>query len=137
MLMLAGEIVAAEPSRLNEQISAFAESYNAGDWKKLGMIHASDAISIPPNLPPAEGRNDIVKLWLSFKTANIRDLSFLGTRIVQSGNIAHQIGTYSMTAYLENDQSKVTGHFLAVWSLNSQDGQWLLTRFSWNVTPEP
>ena len=71
---------AADTAALEHGIAAFDSAMNAGDVDALAALYTADAVSIPPDAPPAEGSDAIRKLWTDFLAQ--------GSPVHQTGNFA-------------------------------------------------
>ncbi len=80
-------------------------------------FYADDGAFLPPGAPIAEGRQAIAAAWGRFyKLANF-ELTFAPTRITiaQSGDVAFEVGTYSLA--FDGDQGRVQdkGKYVVAW----------------------
>jgi len=67
----------------------------------------------------------------------LKDVVLETVEIEASGDLAYQIGLFSVKVPVENDQTiTATGTFLEVWKREA-DGVWRLHRDTWNDTPPP
>jgi len=108
---------AAEEAAIRELDGQWVAVVEAKDAAATAEFYADDGAFLPPGAPIAEGRPAIAAAWGGFyKLANF-ELTFAPTRITiaQSGDVAFEVGTYSLA--FDGDQGRVRdkGKYVVAW----------------------
>ena len=75
----------------------FNRAVNAGDAAGMTEMYADDAVLMAPNMPAFKGRDAIGRFWSGF-VASGKVVGSVGTDdVVQSGDLATEIGHYEFT----------------------------------------
>jgi len=96
----------------------FAQAFNRGDWGAVTAIYANDAVSLMPNADAMRGSAAIRQNFNKMQGTNA-NLTITPDRVVQSGDIAYETGTYSTAMTGMNDRGK----YLTVWR-RQPNGDW-------------
>lgn len=115
----------------------FASAFNAGDFDTLATFYTDDAVVMPPNEEIARGPVAIRKSFAGLGTMKAR-LTVRTERVVQSGDMAYEYGTYDMTL-TPPGQSQMAdrGKFVTVWR-KMPDGEWRIAADIFNTSlPAP
>ncbi len=109
----------------------WARHWNAKQLEKVVEIYAEDAVYLPPHHDAVHGRQAIREYLKGPLDHGATDLRFEVTYIKQSGDLAYDVGRYSMTVP-QSDGSKRPdrGKYLAVW--RREKGSWKLVADSWS-----
>ncbi len=109
----------------------WAKHWNAKQLDKVVEIYAEDAVYLPPHHDAVHGREAIREYLKGPLDHGASDLKFEVTYIKQSGDLAYDVGRYSMTVP-QSDGSKRAdrGKYLAVW--RREKGAWKLVADSWS-----
>jgi ketosteroid isomerase-like protein len=135
-------------SQANEGIKAKVEKLNSiytkgileGNSEKIVSLFAADAISMPSYQPMQEGiaairkaEEDNIKGGWKASAFEIKSL-----KIISSGNLVTDIGTYKVTFTLPGLQKPVDDHgkYLSVWE-KQHDGSLKLKVNTWNSDLDP
>jgi uncharacterized protein (TIGR02246 family) len=110
---------------------AWAKHWNAKQLDKVVEIYSEDAVYLPPHHAAVHGR-DAIRDYLRGPLANgATNLKFEVTYIKQSGDLAYDVGRYSMTVPQADGSNKADrGKYLAVW--RREKGTWKLVADSWS-----
>ena len=129
----------AEPT-LNQDMNAiihktgddWARYWNSRQPEKLAQLYADDAVYLPPHHPAVHGR-DAIREYLSRPIHHgYTDLKFEVTYIKQTGDLAFDVGTYTMKVPTEGGgQRPDKGKYLTVWR-KRQGGDWHIVADSWS-----
>jgi len=131
------------PASLSERDQAALRSFVVRDsgivmsrnWDALAAGYSVDAVRMPPNQPPVEGR-DAIRRWLE-QLPPITSFSFRLVDLQGAGAVAFMRGSYSITAAppgvapISDD-----GKILAVFR-KQPDGSWLRVADAWNSDLPP
>jgi len=105
----------------------FAETYNAGEKKKIGY-YADDAVSYAQNKKPLVGRDAIVEYLMADINSNNRTnkISFLTNEVFPSvdGNQVVEIGSYTV---VDSTNTAInTGNYMVLFE--KRDGKYVSVR---------
>jgi uncharacterized protein (TIGR02246 family) len=107
-------------------VGRYVAASNRGDVETLTSLYAEDAVLLPPDHAPIEGRKAIEEFWRQGTDQGLRVTTL---RLEVAGDIGYLIGRYNLpaTAKEEADSGKY------VMCLKRQrDGAWKLTADIWN-----
>ncbi|HEY7634434.1 MAG TPA: SgcJ/EcaC family oxidoreductase [Gemmatimonadales bacterium] len=118
-----------EPSArqaIQAAVGRYVRASNLGDVETLTSLYADDAVLLPPDHAPVEGRKAIEEFW---RQGTDQGLKVTTLRLEVAGDVGYLIGQYNLpaTAKEEADSGKY------VMCLKRQrDGAWKLTADIWN-----
>lgn len=103
--------------------SRFAEAFNRSDWNAVTSFYADDAVTLMPNADMTRG-SAAIRQGFNAMSGMSPNLRITTDRVVQSGDLAYETGTYQMTmtpsgGTTTNDRGK----YLTVWRRQA-DGTW-------------
>lgn len=101
----------------------FAEAFSRSDWNTVGAFYADDAVMLMPN---ADAMRGAAAIRQSFNMMNgmSPNLRLSTDRVVQSGDLAYQTGTYQMTMTAAGGSAQSDrGKYLTVWR-RQPNGDW-------------
>ncbi len=120
--------------RIGEQ---WAQHWNARQLARLMEAYAADAVYMPPHHAAVHGRQAIEDYLRGPMQHGVTDLTYDVTYIRHSGDLAYDVGRYSMTVP-QKDSSKRQdkGKYLTVWKRQA-DGSWKIVAdtFSSDLPP--
>ncbi len=119
-----------------EQVNAhFVEAYKDGDAATIASLYSDTAKMLPPDATEVAGHEAIQALWQSWIDGGLKDLTLEAMEVELSGDLAYEIGQFSLQAPAENNAMvTATGNYLVVWKRGA-DGNWRLHVDTWNDTP--
>src|SRR5208282_4360555 len=108
----------------------FVTSFNTGNYDQVAALFAPDGAFMAPNHDPAYGPKAIERMLRQFGEAGYGDLRFETTRVESSGDLAMEIGRYSV-AVRQPDGTIVAdrGKYVKAWR---RLGAWLLVADCWS-----
>jgi len=108
----------------------FVTSFNTGNYDQVAALFAPDGAFMAPNHDPAHGPKAIERMLRQFGEAGYEDLRFETTRVESSGDLAMEIGRYSV-AVRQPDGTIVAdrGKYVKAWR---RLGAWLLVADCWS-----
>jgi ketosteroid isomerase-like protein len=115
----------------------FAQAFSRGDWNSVSGYYTDDAVMMAPNADTARGPAAIGQAFGSFQAMK-PSLSLTADRVVQSGDLAYEYGTYRMqltppNGAMMNDRGK----YLTVWR-RMPNGDWKIAADIFNTSmPAP
>jgi ketosteroid isomerase-like protein len=90
---------------------------------------------LPPDATEVAGREAIQGLWQGWLDDGLKDLTLEAIEVEASGDLAYEIGSFSMQAPAKNNtMMTATGNYVVVWKRGA-DGNWRLHVDTWNDAP--
>jgi uncharacterized protein (TIGR02246 family) len=140
--LLAGLLLISAPTQAEDVRAAieagnakFMADYAAGDTKALALAYTEDAVMLPPDATRVAGQTAIEALWKGWIDAGLRNLTLKATEVESSGDLAYEIGEFTLQEPVESGNFKTaTGNYVVVWK-RGKDGAWRLKVDTWNDTP--
>ncbi len=109
----------------------WARHWNAGDLNELAAAYAQDAVYLPPHHKAVHGREAIRQYLRGPLVHGVTNLAFQVTYIKQSGPVAWDVGTYTMSVPApDGTRHEDRGKYLSVWKRLGR--KWLLAADSWS-----
>jgi ketosteroid isomerase-like protein len=117
---------------VEQAADAYVAAMNAADWGRVARSFSEDAVRIPPNEDPHQGR-PAIESWLG----GIEELSsyeLVRDRIDGADGMAYVRGRYAITLRPVGAPAPVSdeGDFLEIWRLGP-DGAWSIVEAMWNT----
>jgi uncharacterized protein (TIGR02246 family) len=136
MLGLTAPAAADDVRAAIEQVnSQFVEAFKAGDAATIASLYTDDAKMLPPDATEIAGHNAIQNLWQSWMDDGLKDLTLEAMEVESSGDLAYEIGQFSLQAPAENNTMVTAGgNYVVVWQ-RGDDGNWRLHVDTWNDAP--
>jgi uncharacterized protein (TIGR02246 family) len=102
----------------------FSAAATAGNLDGMMATYADDAVLMPPNFPAFRGRDAIRQFWGGFLAAGKIDATIEADRVIQSGDLASEIGHYSLKITPKGGGAPIedNGKFMLTWQ--RRGGQW-------------
>ena len=94
----------AEPA-IRRMAAEFAEAANNGNVDGMMAIYASDAVLLPPGAPEMRGRAAIKQFWSGLLAAKPHVVLHT-TDVIQSGDMATEVGRYELTVGGKTENGK-------------------------------
>ena len=118
--------------QVNAQVMA---AFKAGDAAAIASHYTETAKMLPPDATEVAGREAIQDLWQGWLDDGLKDLTLEAIEVEASGDLAYEIGSFSMQAPAENNTMiTATGNYVVVWKRGA-DGNWRLHVDTWNDAP--
>jgi uncharacterized protein (TIGR02246 family) len=117
---------AADLAGIRAADSSFLAAANAGDVDAVVAVYASDAVLLPPNLPPQRGRTAIRSFWGGWLKAYTLKFEVGSDTVEGRGDLAYNVGHYRYTAVPKdkaNPGMADEGKFVEILK-KQQDGSW-------------
>jgi uncharacterized protein (TIGR02246 family) len=104
--------------------AGFSAASRSGNVDGMMSIYADDAVLMPPNFPSFRGRDAIRQFWSGFLGQGQIDATVAPDRVIQSGDLAVEIGHYNLKVTPKGGGAPVedNGKFTLTWQ--RRDGQW-------------
>ena len=114
----------------------YMAAFNGKDAAKVAALYAEDATISPPNEPAAHGRKN-VQAWAQKNfDQGANNLVLTPTESAISGNIAYEVGTYSI-GISPAGQKPITDKGKYVIVLKQTGGRWLIAHDIYNSDLPP
>ncbi len=130
--------VAGPPrSHIETALATFAAAFNDGDGASVAALYTEDAVLLPPGGARVDGRDAVQAFWQGAIDGGIGGLTLEAIEVESSGNLAYEVGAFSLQAPGENGASvTVSGKYIVVWKWTGAHN-WQLHRDIWNMDPAP
>jgi ketosteroid isomerase-like protein len=108
----------------------FCMAFNTGNYDQMAALFSAEGILMAPNRGMVEGNKAIEQAGRKLSEAGFEDLRFDTLRVTHSGDIAVEIGRYSLRLRRTNGTMIADrGKYVHTWK---RLGAWLLTAQCWN-----
>lgn len=108
----------------------FCMNFNTGNYDQVGTLFSSDAVFMAPHHEPSVGPKAIERKLREFGETGYQDLRLETTRVDYSGDMAMEVGRYSVVVFSENGGSAADrGKYLKVWR---RLGAWRIVADCWS-----
>jgi uncharacterized protein (TIGR02246 family) len=105
-------------------------AFNTGNYDQWAALFASDGQLMPPHREPALGTRAIERAMRELGESGYQDLRFETGRVDHSGDIAVEIGRYTVAVQQANGTTVAErGKYLRGWR---RLGAWLIIADCWN-----
>ncbi len=130
--------VAGPPrSHLETALASFAAAFNGGDGASVAALYTEDAALLPPDGARMDGRDAIQAFWRGAIDGGIGGLALEAIEVESNGNLAYEVGAFSLQAPGENGASvTVSGKYIVVWKMTGSHN-WQLHRDILIMDPAP
>ncbi len=122
------DAVEVHVSRIGEQ---WARHWNAGQLDKLIQAYAPDAVYMPPHHAAVHGRDAIYEYLKNPMKHGVGELTYEVTFIKHSGDLAYDVGRYTMSLPHGNGKRQDRGKYLTVWRRQA-NGDWQIAADMWS-----
>jgi uncharacterized protein (TIGR02246 family) len=111
-------------SQVRDLTQDFATSFNTGNYDQAASLFASDGALMAPLFEGAYGQRAIEHLLRQMGEAGYSNLRMETTRVDHSGDMAMELGRFSVSMPKQNERSVVQrGKYVRVWR---RLGAWLI-----------
>jgi len=107
-------------------VHRYVAASNSGDAEALMNLYAEDAVLLPPDHEPIQGREAIGEFW---RQGTDQGLEVTTLRLDTDGKIGYLIGRYRLPA---TDQDPADSGKYVMCLRRQRDGSWKLTADIWN-----
>lgn len=108
----------------------FSMNFNTGNYDQVANLFSSDAVFMAPHHESSVGPKAIERKLREFGEAGYQDLHLETTRVDSSGDMAMEMGRYSVSIVHENGASLTDhGKYLSVWR---RLGAWRIVADCWS-----
>jgi uncharacterized protein (TIGR02246 family) len=121
----------ASRSAIEATVDRYVAASNEGDADALTALYADDAVLLPPDHEPIQGREAIGEFW-SEGTDTGLEVSTL--RLEVDGDVAYLVGRYHLPP---TDQEEADSGQYVLCLKRQRNGAWKLTADIWNGSGGP
>jgi uncharacterized protein (TIGR02246 family) len=108
----------------------FSMNFNTGNYDQVAGLFASDGIFMAPHNESIVGPKPIERKLREFGESGYQDLRLETIRVDSSGDMAMEIGRYSVSVVSENSSTKADrGKYVKVWR---RLGAWRIVADCWS-----
>ena len=107
----------------------FCTAFNTGNYDQAAALFASDGVLMVSHRDSSQGANGIERMLRQYGDSGYQNLRFETTRVDHSGDMAIEIGRYSVSTQVENRTVTDSGKFLRAWH---RLGAWRIVADSWS-----
>lgn len=120
--------------RLSEEWTGW---WNSGQLDKVVDLYTTDALYLPAHANPIHGRKNIHAFLSEPMRRGATDFSLRIDFIQRAGNLAYDVGHYSIQLPQEDGSKKLDqGRYLVVWQ-RQEAGDWRMVVFAAQSSEEP
>jgi ketosteroid isomerase-like protein len=120
-------------SQLRDLTQDFATSFNTGNYDQAASLFLSDGELMAPHYEGAHGQKAVERLLRQLGEAGYSDLRLETTRVEHSGDMAMEIGRFSVVVRKADGMMiPEQGKYVKVWR---RLGVWRLMADCWSRTP--
>jgi uncharacterized protein (TIGR02246 family) len=117
-------------SSIREANQDFCTAFNTGNYDQCAALFTQDGCFMPPHQEAAQGKKAIERTLQKFGDLGYQDLRLETVRIDSSGDMAVEIGRYTVAIRQPNGTTVVDrGKYLNAWR---RMGAWLKTADCWS-----
>jgi uncharacterized protein (TIGR02246 family) len=109
----------------------FCTAFNTGNYDQAAALFASDGTFMLSHRESSQGTKGIERMLRQYGDSGYENLRFETTRVDSSGDMAIEIGRYSVSSQSRSTTVSETGEFLRAWR---RLGVWRVVADSWNNT---
>ena len=107
----------------------FCTSFNTGNYDQVAALFAADGVLMLSHRESSQGPKAIERLLRQFGDSGYQNLRFETTRVDYSGDMAIEMGRYTVSIELGNTIVADAGKFLRAWH---RLGAWRIVGDSWS-----
>jgi uncharacterized protein (TIGR02246 family) len=107
-------------------IRRYVEASNRGDVTTLASLYADDAMLLPPDHEPIQGRDAIRAFW---RQGTDEGLEVTNLAVEVNGNLGYLVGQYHLPA---TDEEPADSGKYVMCLKRQRDGSWKVTADIWN-----
>ena len=117
-------------SQLRDLTQDFAMSFNTGNYDQAAAQFSGDGVLMPPLNEAAYGQKSVESLLRQLGESGYSDLRLETTRVDHSGDMAMELGRFSLTLHKADGTSVIDhGKYVKVWR---RLGAWLIVADCWS-----
>jgi len=106
----------------------FCMAFNTGNYDQAASLFASDGVLMVSHRESSQGPKEIEHVLRQYGDLGYQNLRFETARVDYSGDMAIEMGRYTVSIELENTAAADAGKFLRAWH---RLGAWRIVGDSW------
>jgi len=129
----AGQSARTDPAgrqAVESAIRRYVDASNKGDVATLASLYAEDAMLLPPDHEPIQGREAIRAFW---KQGTDEGLEVTNLAVEVDGNLGYLVGQYHLPA---TDEEPADSGKYVMCLKRQRDGSWKVTADIWNQSSD-
>jgi uncharacterized protein (TIGR02246 family) len=107
----------------------FCTAFNTGNYDQVAALFSSDGVFMPAHCESSQGPKGVERALRAYGESGYQNLRFETTRIDYSGDMAFEIGSYTVSIKQGNTTVIDAGKFLRAWR---RLGAWRILADSWS-----
>jgi uncharacterized protein (TIGR02246 family) len=107
----------------------FCTAFNTGNYDQVAVLFASDGVLMLSHLEPSQGTKAIERALRQYGDSGYQNLRFDTTRVDYSGDMAIEMGRYTVSFDAGDRAVGDAGRFLRAWR---RLGAWRIVGDSWS-----
>jgi uncharacterized protein (TIGR02246 family) len=107
----------------------FCTAFNTGNYDQVATLFASDGLLMLSHREPSQGPKAIERILREYGESGYQNLRFETTRVDYSGDMAVEVGRYSVSIRVGNTTISDAGKFLRAWH---RLGAWRIVGDCWS-----
>ena len=115
---------------IESAIRRYVDASNNGDVATLASLYAEDAVLLPPDHEPIQGREAIGAFW---RQGTDEGLEVTNLAVEVDGNLGYLVGRYHLPA---TDEEPADSGKYVMCLKRQRDGSWKLTADIWNQSSD-
>jgi uncharacterized protein (TIGR02246 family) len=116
-------------SILRDLTQDYCTAFNTGNYDHAAALFTTEAIFMPPHRESSRGSKQIEILLRRFGESGYQDLRMETVRVEHSGDMAIEIGRYTVTIHRADMTLADRGEYVRGWH---RLGAWLMTADCWS-----
>jgi uncharacterized protein (TIGR02246 family) len=116
----------ADRRAVEATVSRYVEATNQGDVEALASLYDDDAVLLPPDHEPIQGRDAIGAFW---RQGTDEGLEVTTLRVDVAGGIGYLVAQYTLP---ETDEEPADSGKTVMCLRRQRDGSWKVTADIWN-----
>ena len=117
------DTTAEDSQAINAVRKQFTDAFNQGDAAAVAALYTEEANLLPPNSPMIVDRKGIQAFWQNGIDAGGRDLQLTVIELSVNGDMAYEVGKYTLTIQPEEGEAiSDNGKYLVIWK--RENGSW-------------
>ena len=118
---------------INTASAQGVDAFKMGDVAAFAAIYTQGAKLLQPNSPMIVGRENIQENFQGFFEHGSRDIQLSVIELSLNGDMAHKVGTYTLSIQPEEGESMVdNGKYVEIWK--RVNGTWMMDVDIWNTS---
>jgi uncharacterized protein (TIGR02246 family) len=109
----------------------FCTAFNTGNYDQVAALFAPDGVLMLSHRESSHGTKGIERMLRQYGDAGYQNLRFETTRVDSSGDMAIEMGRYTVSLALGNATHNDAGKFLRAWR---RLGAWRIVGDSWSTS---